>query len=62
MLSYEAYSHVRDLIRAKPQRRELPTAGIATAVWHRADWATLQPESADSCEMDDPEDMDVLWD
>ena len=46
----------------KPQRRELSTAGIATAVWHHADWATLQPESADSCEMDDPEDMDELWD
>jgi phosphohistidine phosphatase len=46
----------------KPERRELATAGIATAVWHHADWATLQPESADSCEMDDPEDMDELWD
>ena len=46
----------------KPQRRELSTAGIATAVWHHADWATLQPESADSCEVDDPEDMDELWD
>jgi phosphohistidine phosphatase len=45
----------------KPERRELPTAGIATAVWHHAEWATLQPESADSCEMDDPEDMDPAW-
>ena len=45
----------------KPQRRDLPTAGIATAVWHHAEWATLQPESADSCEMDDPEDMDESW-
>jgi phosphohistidine phosphatase len=45
----------------KPERRELATAGIATAVWHHADWATLQPESADSCEIDDPEDMDELW-
>jgi phosphohistidine phosphatase len=45
----------------KPQRRELSTGGIATAVWLYADWATLQPESADSCEMDDPEDMDPAW-
>ncbi|HEY0801044.1 MAG TPA: hypothetical protein VGD54_09380, partial [Steroidobacteraceae bacterium] len=45
----------------KPQRRELPTAGIATAVWLNAEWATLQPESAYSCEMDDPEDMDPAW-
>jgi phosphohistidine phosphatase SixA len=39
----------------KPQRRELPTAGIATAVWHGADWSTLEPETAVSCELDDPE-------
>lgn len=45
----------------KPQRRELPTAGIATATWHHADWANLQPETADSCDMDDPEDMDESW-
>ena len=45
----------------KAQRRELPTAGIATAVWHHGDWTTLQPETADGCEMDDPEDMDESW-
>lgn len=45
----------------KPQRRELQTAGIATAVWLHGEWATLQPEMADSCEMDDPEDADE-WD
>ena len=45
----------------KPQRRELSTAGIATAVWLNAEWQTLQPESACSCEMDDPEDMDPAW-
>jgi phosphohistidine phosphatase SixA len=39
----------------KPQRRELPTAGIATAVWHDAHWDTLEPENAISCELDDPE-------
>lgn len=46
----------------KPERRDLPTAGIATAVWLHGEWATLQPETADSCEVDDPEDMDPSWD
>jgi phosphohistidine phosphatase len=45
----------------KPQRRELSTAGIATAFWHQGEWATLQPETADDCEMDDPEDMNESW-
>jgi phosphohistidine phosphatase len=45
----------------KPQRRELPTAGLATATWHDAEWKTLQPESADVCELDDPESMADLW-
>jgi phosphohistidine phosphatase len=45
----------------KPERRDLATAGIATATWHNAEWATLQPESADSCQMDDPEEMDESW-
>ena len=46
----------------KPQRRELATAGIATALWLHGEWATLQPETADSCELDDPEDMNASWD
>lgn len=45
----------------KPEGRELPTAGIATALWLHGEWATLQPETADSCEMNDPEDADE-WD
>jgi phosphohistidine phosphatase len=44
-----------------PQSRDLPTAGLATAVWHHANWASLQPETAASCEMDDPESMADLW-
>jgi phosphohistidine phosphatase len=55
-------SSVASRFGPKPQRRELPTAGIATAVWYHAEWATLQPETADACEEDDPEDMDELWD
>lgn len=54
-------SSVASRFGPKPQRRELPTAGIATAVWYHAEWATVQPETADACEEDDPEDMDELW-
>ena len=39
----------------QPQARELPTAGLVTAEWKHADWASLVPESAHSSEMDDPE-------
>jgi phosphohistidine phosphatase len=38
-----------------PQPRELPTAGLATAVWTHGDWSSSVPETAHSCEMDDPE-------
>jgi phosphohistidine phosphatase len=54
-------SSVASRFGPKPQRRELPTAGIATAVWYHAEWATLQPETANACEEDDPEDMDEFW-
>jgi phosphohistidine phosphatase len=45
----------------KPQRRNLPTAGLVTAVWPSAAWNALQPETAMSCELDDPENMSDLW-
>jgi len=48
-------SQIASRLGPKPQRHELPTAGIASAVWHNAHWETLQPESAQSCEFDDPE-------
>jgi phosphohistidine phosphatase len=54
-------SQIASRLGPKPQPRELPTAGIATAVWHNAEWATLQPESADSCELDDPESAPEFW-
>jgi phosphohistidine phosphatase len=54
-------SLVASRLGPKPQQRELATAGIATALWHDAQWATLQPESADVCELDDPESMADLW-
>lgn len=43
-----------------PQSRELATAGLATAVWQDGTWATLQPETASSCHLDDPERLDLL--
>lgn len=54
-------SQIASRLGPKPCPRELPTAGIASAVWHHARWETLQPESAISCEMDDPESMADLW-
>jgi phosphohistidine phosphatase len=54
-------SQIASRLGPKPQLRELPTAGIASAVWHNAHWETLQPESAISCDLDDPESMADLW-
>jgi phosphohistidine phosphatase len=54
-------SQIASRFGPKLQPRELPTAGIATAVWRDAQWATLQPESASICELDDPESMADLW-
>ncbi len=54
-------SQVASRLGPKPQRRELPTAGMVTATWAHADWETLQPETADSCEADDPENMTDSW-
>jgi phosphohistidine phosphatase len=44
----------------KPKRRELSTAGMATAVWHHAEWAGIEPESAEQCEIEDPDELDDL--
>jgi phosphohistidine phosphatase len=54
-------SQIASRLGPKPQTRELPTAGIATAVWHHAEWGSLQPETADSCEVDDPESAPEFW-
>jgi phosphohistidine phosphatase len=45
----------------KPQPRDLPTAGLATAFWPRAVWSTLEAETASRCDFDDPESMAELW-
>jgi phosphohistidine phosphatase len=50
-------SQIASRLGPTPSPRELSTAGIASAVWYNARWETLQPETAVSCELDDPEDM-----
>jgi phosphohistidine phosphatase len=54
-------SELASRLGPKPQPRDLPTAGLATAVWHHAAWTTIQPETASVCELDDPESMADLW-
>lgn len=48
-------SQIASRFGPKPQVRELPTAGLATAVWHGGGWETIQPETAARCDLDDPE-------
>jgi len=55
-------SHVASRFGPKRQRRSLPTAGFATALWRNAHWHTLQPETADSCDTDDPDGATDSWD
>ncbi len=55
-------SEIASRLGPKPQRRSLPTAGFATAVWHNASWHTLQPETAQSCKIDDPDSVADPWD
>ncbi len=54
-------SQIASRLGPKPQPRELATAGIASAVWNAAAWESLQPESAISCDLDDPESLADLW-
>jgi phosphohistidine phosphatase len=53
-------SQIASRFGPKPQRCELATAGIATAIWYSGEWQTLQPESADSSELEDPDSTDEL--
>lgn len=54
-------SQIASRLGPHPQPRELPTGGFASAHWLNTDWATLQPESAESCEFDDPEGSADTW-
>jgi phosphohistidine phosphatase len=50
-------SQIASHLGPKMQLRDLATAGLATAIWQGpvANWASLQPETAHSCEFDDPD-------
>jgi len=56
-----ALSQIASRLGPKPQHRELPTAGLATALWSAAGWASLEPEEALRCDLDDPETTDEPW-
>ncbi len=55
-------SQVASRLGPTPQTRELPTGGLATALWHHGAWTSIEPETASHCELDDPERMADLWD
>jgi phosphohistidine phosphatase len=40
---------------SNPKRLDLPPAGLVTALWHDADWQSLQPHAATECECLVPE-------
>jgi phosphohistidine phosphatase len=48
-------SQVASRLGPSPQRRNLPTGGLATAIWFNAQWETMQPETAAGCELYDPD-------
>jgi phosphohistidine phosphatase len=54
-------SQIASRLGPRPQARELPTAGLATALWSAGAWATLEPETAGSSDWDDPDSMADLW-
>lgn len=54
-------SQIASRLGPKPHTRDMPTAGLATALWHHAHWTRLEPETARHCELDDPESMADLW-
>lgn len=37
-----------------PRSADLPPAGCVTAIWHQATWTTIEPETANACEWDEP--------
>lgn len=54
-------SQVARRLGPKRQTEELPTAGLASAVWHNTLWAMVQPETASRCDWDDPETAAEDW-
>jgi|SRR5271166_1968409 len=47
-------SQLASRLGPKPARRDLPTAGLATAVWTDADWHHLQAQNAQRCGLHAP--------
>ncbi len=54
-------SEIASRLGPRPQPHELAPAGLASAVWHSSSWATVQPETASSCDLDDPDNLTDLW-
>jgi phosphohistidine phosphatase len=54
-------SQVARRLGPQPQPQELPTAGLASAIWHNTPWAMVQPETASSCDWDDPDTLAEDW-
>ena len=54
-------SHIASRFGPHPQTREMPTAGLVSAVWKHGDWHVVEPETADDCEADDPEGAGEPW-
>ena len=54
-------SEIASRLGPHPQTRELPTAGLVSAIWHVAAWSALQPEIAAQCDFDDPDNLTDLW-
>jgi len=50
-------SHLASRFGPTPEPRDLPTAGFASAGWHDGHWQAVEPETADECEVDDPENL-----
>jgi phosphohistidine phosphatase SixA len=48
-------SQVASRFGPAPQRRNLPTGGLVTAVWVNTPWDAMQPETASSAEFVDPD-------
>ena len=53
-------SEIASRLGPKPEPRQLPTAGLASATWRDARWDTVQPETAESCELEDPDESSDL--
>ena len=54
-------SQVARRLGPEPPAEELPTAGLASAVWHNTLWAMVQPETASRCDWDDPDTAAEDW-